>query len=326
VRAWQMLGFAARRLLIAVPLLISVVVVNFTLIELAPGDPITVLVGDYPAPDEYVAQVRKDYGLDQNLPQRLVAYLGQVARGNLGYSFVNRQPVLELILERLGATLALTLTSLAFATLVGVALGALAARRHGGAFDASLQTASLAGYSIPEFWIGQILIIVFAVWLGWLPSQGAHSLRAPRDGFGAALDTASHLVLPALALSFRYLALISRMTRASLIEVLNADFILAARSRGASERRVLFGHALRNAAPPVVTVIGYNLGLVLAGATLIESVFGWPGIGRLLFTSISARDYPVMTGILLLLSAAVVIANLLTDIVQAVIDPRVRRP
>ena len=132
--------------------------------------------------------------------------------------------------------------------------------------------------------------------------------------------------LPALALSFRYLALISRMTRASLIEVLNADFILAARSRGASERRVLFGHALRNAAPPVVTVIGYNLGLVLAGATLIESVFGWPGIGRLLFTSISARDYPVMTGILLLLSAAVVIANLLTDIVQAVIDPRVRRP
>jgi len=326
VRAWQMLGFAARRLLIAVPLLISVVVVNFTLIELAPGDPITVLVGDYPAPDEYVAQVRKDYGLDQNLPQRLVAYLSQVARGNLGYSFVNRQPVLELILERLGATLALTLTSLAFATLVGVALGALAARRHGGAFDASLQTASLAGYSIPEFWIGQILIIVFAVWLGWLPSQGAHSLRAPRDGFGAALDTASHLVLPALALSFRYLALISRMTRASLIEVLNADFILAARSRGASERRVLFGHALRNAAPPVVTVIGYNLGLVLAGATLIESVFGWPGIGRLLFTSISARDYPVMTGILLLLSAAVVIANLLTDIVQAVIDPRVRRP
>lgn len=326
MRAWQMLGFAARRLLIAVPLLISVVVVNFTLIELAPGDPITVLVGDYPAPDEYVAQVRKDYGLDQNLPQRLVAYLSQVARGNLGYSFVNRQPVLELILERLGATLALTLTSLAFATLVGVALGALAARRHGGAFDASLQTASLAGYSIPEFWIGQILIIVFAVWLGWLPSQGAHSLRAPRDGFGAALDTASHLVLPALALSFRYLALISRMTRASLIEVLNADFILAARSRGASERRVLFGHALRNAAPPVVTVIGYNLGLVLAGATLIESVFGWPGIGRLLFTSISARDYPVMTGILLLLSAAVVIANLLTDIVQAVIDPRVRRP
>ena len=326
MRAWQMLGFAARRLLIAVPLLISVVVVNFTLIELAPGDPITVLVGDYPAPDEYVAQVRKDYGLDQNLPQRLVAYLGQVARGNLGYSFVNRQPVLELILERLGATLALTLTSLAFATLVGVALGALAARRHGGAFDASLQTASLAGYSIPEFWIGQILIIVFAVWLGWLPSQGAHSLRAPRDGFGAALDTASHLVLPALALSFRYLALISRMTRASLIEVLNADFILAARSRGASERRVLFGHALRNAAPPVVTVIGYNLGLVLAGATLIESVFGWPGIGRLLFTSISARDYPVMTGILLLLSAAVVIANLLTDIVQAAIDPRVRRP
>ncbi|SED50683.1 peptide/nickel transport system permease protein [Rhizobiales bacterium GAS188] len=326
MRAGQILVFALRRLLIAVPLLVCVVVVNFTLIELAPGDPITVLVGDYPAPEEYVAQVRKDFGLDQKLPQRLFAYLGQVGRGNLGFSFVNRQAVLDLILERLGATLALTLTSLAFATLAGVSLGALAAMRRGSALDAGLQTASLAGYSIPEFWIGQILIIVFAVWLGLLPSQGAHSLRAPRDGIGMALDTVSHLVLPALALSFRYLALISRMTRASLIEVMNADFILAARSRGASERRVLFAHAFRNAAAPVVTVIGYNLGLVLAGATLIESVFGWPGIGRLLFTSIAARDYPVMTGILLLLSATVVIANLMTDIVQAVIDPRVRRP
>ncbi|MFI5015709.1 MAG: ABC transporter permease [Hyphomicrobiales bacterium] len=326
MRAGQILIYAIRRLLIAVPLLLSVVAVNFTLIQLAPGDPITVLVGDYPAPEEYIAQVRKDFGLDKPLPQQLLAYLGQVAIGNLGFSFVNRQKVLDLIVERLGATLALTLTALAFASVTGIALGAFAARRRASPIDRTVQTASLLGYSIPEFWVGQILIIVFAVWLGWLPSQGAHSLRVPRDGAGAALDAASHLALPMLALSFRYLALIARMTRASLLEVLSSDFVLAARSRGASEARVLYAHAFRNAAAPVVTVIGYNLGLVLAGATLIESVFGWPGIGRLLYTSIAARDYPVMTGILLLISAAVVIANLLTDVLQAAIDPRVRQP
>ena len=319
-----LLGFTARRLIVAVPLLLCVVIVNFTLIELAPGDPVTMLVGDYPAPVEYVAQVRHDFGLDKPLPVRLLAYLGQIAVGNLGFSFVNRQPVLSLIVERLGATLALTLTALVFATVVGIALGIIAARHRARAIDSAVQTASLAGYSVPEFWIGQVLILVFAVWLGWLPSQGAHSLRAPHQGLGALTDFVNHLVLPALALSFRYLALISRMTRSSLIEVLGSDYVLAARTRGLSERRVLFAHALRNAAAPILTVIGYNLGFVLAGATLIESVFGWPGIGQLLYSSVTARDYPVMTGILLLISATVVVANLLTDLTQAVIDPRTR--
>ncbi len=309
-----------RRLLGAVPLLLGVVVVNFTLIQLAPGDPVSILVGDFPAPPEYLAQMRHDFGLDQPLLIRLLRYLQQLAEGNLGYSFANRQPVGALILDRLGATLTLTLTALALASLLGVALGFLAARWRGGWPDRAVQITCLVGYSVPEFWLGQLLILLFAVWLGWLPAQGARSLR----GAPGLLDQLRYLVLPASALSMRYLALISRITRAALIEVLGADYVLAARARGVRERRVLFVHALRNAAAPVLTVIGYNLGFVLAGSALIETVFGWPGIGRLLYTSISQRDTPVMLGILLLVSASVVVVNLLTDLLHRAIDPRVR--
>lgn len=316
--------YTLQRLVQAIPLLLGVVVVNFTLIQLAPGDPATILIGDYPAPPEYVAQVRQEFGLDQPLGVRLVRYLGQILQGNLGYSFANRQPVAELIGARLGATLQLTVTALVAASVVGVLLGLLAARKRGTPLDVGSQAVSLFGYSIPEFWLGQLLIVVFAVSLGWLPSQGNRSLRAPPEGWAAFADGLRYLILPALALSFRYLAIISRMTRASLLEVLGSDFILAARSRGASERTVLFVHALRNAAAPIVTVIGYNVGFVLAGSALIETVFGWPGIGRLLFDSISKRDYPVLMAILLLISATVVVVNLVTDLLYAAIDPRVR--
>jgi len=316
--------YTLMRLLQAIPLLLGVIVVNFTLIQLAPGDPATILIGDYPAPPEYVAQVRAEFGLDQPIPTRLLRYLGQVLQGNLGYSFANRQPVGGLIVERLGATLQLTVTALAAACILGIALGLISARQRGTPIDLGGQTISLFGYSIPEFWLGQLLIVVFAVGLGWLPSQGNRSLRAPPEGWAAFTDGLRYLILPATALCFRYLAIISRMTRASLLEVLGADFILAARSRGASEQTVLFVHGLRNAAAPIVTVIGYNVGFVLAGSALIETVFGWPGIGRLLFDSISKRDYPVLMAILLLISATVVIANLITDLLYAVIDPRVR--
>lgn len=324
MNAQSFILFVFRRLVLAVPLLLLVVVFNFALIQFAPGDPVNVLVGDFPVPESYVEEIRREFGLDRPFAERLVIYVGQVLQGNLGFSFANRQPVLDLVLDRLGATLKLTLTALIFATLVGIVLGAVAARHHGKAIDRTIQGVVVAGDAIPEFWLGQILIVMFAVGLGWFPSQGAMSLRAPSEGFAAILSQAHYLVLPALALSFRYLALISRITRASLVEVMNSDFILAARSRGASERTVLYVHALRNAAAPVVTVIGYNLGFVLAGAALIETVFGWPGIGRLLFTSISARDYPVMVGILLLISVTVVIANLVTDIVYGLIDPRIK--
>lgn len=323
MRAGELALFAAKRLLLAIPLLLAVAVVNFGLVQLAPGDPALILVGDYPAPPEYVEQVRADFGLDRPIPEQLARYLWQLAQGNLGYSFANRQPVLDLVLDRLGATLKLTLTALTFAAVVGVLLGVLAAIYRGTRIDGGVQAFTLAGYSVPEFWLGQLLILLFAIHLGWLPSQGAQSLRGPTEGLAGFLDSLRYLVLPAFALSFRYLALIARMTRASLLEVVNADFILAARARGASEASVLFVHALKNAAPPVITVIGYNLGFILAGAALIETVFGWPGIGRLLFDSITRRDYPVMTAILLLVAATVVVANLVTDIVHARLDPRV---
>ena len=315
-----MLGFVLRRLGAAVPLLLGVVVVNFALIQLAPGDPVTALVGDYPAPPEYVAQMRHDFGLDEPLPVRLLRYMEQLAQGNLGYSFANRQPVARLIIDRLGATLTLTLTALGLASVVGIGLGIVAARSRGRAMDRTVQVVGLIGYSVPEFWLGQLLILLFAVWLGWLPAQGARSLRGSPGG----LDHLRYLVLPAFALSLRYLALIARITRTALIEVLAADHILAARARGVTERRVLFVHAMRNAAAPVLTVIGYNLGFVLAGSALIETVFGWPGIGRLLYTSISQRDTPVMLAILLLISASVVVVNLLTDLLHRALDPRIR--
>jgi peptide/nickel transport system permease protein len=318
-------GFILRRLLHAIPLLLAVVVLNFLLIAFTPGDPITLLVGDFPAPPEYVAQMRRDFGLDQPVWMQLLHYLGKVARGDFGYSFANQQPVSALIVERLGATLELTLTALAFASVVGVVLGIAAARARGGVADTAIQGVSSAGYSIPDFWLGQLLILAFAIGLGWLPSQGNNPVRGVAPGFDGFAEHLRYLILPAFALSLRYLALITRITRAAMLEVMGADFILAARARGASEWKVVVGHALRNAAAPVLMVIGYNVGFVLAGSALIEAVFAWPGIGRLLYESISKRDYPVMLAILLMVSATVVIANLVTDIVHRMIDPRIER-
>ncbi len=323
MRAGALAAFILRRLLVAVPMMACVAIVNFLLIRAAPGDPAQILMGDFPAPPGTLVAIRHAYGLDRPLWVQLATYLAQVAQGDLGYSFANRQPVAQLILERMAATLSLTVTALTLASVLGVLLGILAARRQGRWLDTLVQTVSLAGYSVPEFWLGQMLILVFAVWLGWLPAQGDASVRslAP-PGF---LEKLSYLALPALALSVRYLALIARITRSSMIQALSSDFILAARLRGASELRVILRHGLRNAAGPVVSVIGTNAGFVLAGSALIETVFGWPGIGRLLYGAISQRDTPVMLGILLVVSLCVVLANLATDILQQVIDPRISR-
>ena len=316
--------YILRRCAQAIPLLLGVVIVNFLLIQLAPGDPVTLLVGDYPAPEEYVRQVRADFGLDRPLPERLILYLVQLAHGNLGYSFSNRLSVGDLIGNRIGATLELMFTALVLALVVGVFLGVIAARGRGKIADWIAQLTALVGYSVPDFWLGQILIILFAVTLGLLPSQGIRSPRSIATGFDALTETLPYLILPTLALSVRFIALFSRITRSAMLDVLNADFVLGARAKGLSEWRVLILHVLRNAALPIVTVVGYNVGLLIAGSALIETVFSWPGIGRLLFDSITKRDYPVMTGILLLVSFTVVVANLLTDLAYAALDPRVR--
>ena len=316
--------YILKRIAQAIPLLLGVVIVNFVLIQLAPGDPVMLLVGDYPAPEEYVRQVRAEYGLDRPVQERLVLYLGQLARGNLGYSYANRMSVAELVGKRIGPTLQLMLAALIVAIIVGVFLGVIAARGRGKISDWIAQLGALVGYSVPDFWLGQVLIILFAVTLGILPSQGMRSARSVAVGWDAFFETLPYLVLPTLALSVRFIALFSRITRSAMLDVLNADFVLGARAKGLGEWRVLTAHVLRNAALPIVTVIGYNVGLLIAGSALIETVFSWPGIGRLLFDSLTKRDYPVMTGILLMVSCTVVIANLLTDLAYAALDPRVR--
>ncbi|REJ37129.1 MAG: ABC transporter permease [Bacillota bacterium] len=318
---WQ---YAVMRLLQAVPLLLGIIVINYLLIALAPGDPVTALVGDYPAPPEYIEQVRAEFGLDKPLWEQIARYVLNVVRGNLGYSFANRVPVLDLVLERLGRTLLLMLFTISAATAMGILLGTLAARRPGSLLDTVSTGIALTGYSVPEFWLGQLLILIFAVWLRWLPAGGFRDVRLELSGLDLWLNMLKHMLLPMAALSFRYMAITTRLTRASLLEVMNSEFILAARARGVSERRIFWSHGLRAAALPIVTVVGYNFSFIMAGSALVETVFGWPGVGRLMYDSIFYRDYPVLLGILLLVSVTVVIVNLLTDIAYAFLDPRVR--
>jgi peptide/nickel transport system permease protein len=316
--------YIAGRFVQAIPLLLGIVVLNFLLISLAPGDPVTVLLGEYPAPPEYVAQLREQFGLDRPLLVRLGRYVASVVRGDLGFSFAYRLPVVRLVIERLGNTLILMGTAMTVAAIAGVLLGVSAARRPRSRLDSAATGASLIGYSIPEFWLGQLLVLLFAVTLAWLPAQGIRSTRETYTGLAAATDLIRHLILPAAALSFRYIALIARITRASMLEVMHQDYVLAARARGADEGRVLWRHGMRNAAIPVVTVIGYNFAFILAGSALVETVFGWPGVGRLIFDAILQRDTPVLLGVLLLVSATVVVVNLMTDVAYAYLDPRVR--
>ena len=247
-------------------------------------------------------------------------------QGDLGYSFIAQQPVAPLIVDRVGATLTLTVTALAFASVGGVVLGVMAARLRGGPVDTGIQTAGVRRLFDSRFLARPVADPHLRDRPGLVAVAGQPADPRPaRRTSPACVEQLRYLLLPAFALSLRYLTLITRITRAAMLEVMNADFILAARARGASEWTVMTVHALRNAAAPVITVIGYNVGFILAGSALIEAVFAWPGIGRLLFESISKRDYPVMLAILLMVSATVVVANLVTDIVHRLIDPRIER-
>lgn len=323
-RQRTLVEYVAARIAAGAPLVLGVVTVVFVLVHAAPGDPTLALVGDFPVPDDYRARVRETFGLDRPLPEQYLRYVGRLLTGDLGFSYAQRRPVLDVVLERAGATALLTGTALALATLFGVLVGALAARRPFSWLDHAIGAGSLVGFSVPVFWLGQIFILVFAVLLGWLPAQGMVSLRADPAGWGRVLDIARHLVLPATALSLRQVAMTARLTRASLLEVLARDFVRSARAKGASGLRVLWGHALPNALLPVVTFVGYNLGFLLAGSALVETVFGWPGLGRLLYDSVFTRDYPVLLGIFLTVSVTVVVANILTDLLYAYLDPRIR--
>jgi peptide/nickel transport system permease protein len=318
------LGYLARRLLALFPLVLGVVLLGFAIVQLAPGDPVQVLVGDYPAPPEYVKQVRERFGLDAPRWVQLGRYVAEIARGNLGHSFFYDQPVLDVLASRVGATLLLMTSALVLAGVAGVLLGVAGGRRPGSPADHALMLLGLVGYSLPVFWLGQLLLIGFAIKLDLLPTQGMRSIAFNLTPAERVLDVVRHLALPALTLATRYVALNVRLTRTSLVEVSAMDYLTTARAKGLAERVIVYKHALRNALIPVVTVMGLNVGHLVAGAVLTETVFAWPGLGRLIFEAILHRDYPVMLGGLLLTSVFVVIGNLLADLACALIDPRIR--
>ena len=312
------------RLAWAVPIVLAILVINFLIIHLVPGDPVQALVGDFPTPPGYVEQVRKEFGLDQPISNQLGLYLLNLAQGNLGFSFANRQPVLGLILERARLTLLLMLPALTLAAILGVVLALAAAPHAGGPYDSAMTALSLVGYSMPIFWLGQLLVILFAIQLRWLPAQGMITLRNTPTGLAAVRDVLWHLVLPALSVTIYYTAIVARVARASVLETISQDYVLTARAKGLRRRAVLWRHVLPNSLIPVVTVIGYNFGYSLTGAILVETVFAWPGIGSLFISSVGNRDYPVLQGIFLFTAITVVMANVLTDILYGALDPRVR--
>jgi len=320
-----MLRSITARIAQAIGLILAVVCLNFLLIHITPGDPATVIVGESGAGDpELLEQIRAQYGLDRPVIVQLLSYVGQVATGDLGDSYFFNQSVTSLILQRLWPTVLLVGTALAFAVAAGTMVGVATARRPESPLSHGATVLALVGFSMPVFWTGIMLVILFASAWKLLPVQGWHDVSYPDGLFWNMLDVGEHLVLPALTLGLIYLAQYSRLSRASMLEVLESDYVRTARAKGLGERRVVYKHALRNAIIPVVTVIGLQFGALLSGALLVETVFNWPGLGRLAFDSILRRDTSVLLGVLLVSSVMVIVANLLTDLLYTIIDPRIR--
>ncbi|MBA3357014.1 MAG: ABC transporter permease, partial [Pyrinomonadaceae bacterium] len=301
--------FFIRRAIQSLLLILILIIVNFLLIHLAPGDPVHLLAGQS-GDEKYYEFIRAKFGLNQPLTTQLWTYLSSVLRGDLGYSLGYQQPVLRVILERIPATLLLMLSAILLSTTAGVVLGVEAARRENSFIDRAINTVALLGYSIPSFSIGLLLLIVFALHLGLFPAQNMSSVNQELTGLTFLLDVLRHLTLPAATLAIVQFAQIMRLTRTQMLTVLRENFITTARAKGLTERQVVYGHALRNAMIPLVTILGSDFGTLLSGAVLVETVFAWPGLGRLLIDSIAMRDYPVLMGIFLMISISVAVANL----------------
>jgi ABC-type dipeptide/oligopeptide/nickel transport system permease component len=301
--------FLVRRLVLTIPVLLGVATLVFALIHLIPGDPAQAILGET-ASEEEVAALRTRLGLDRPLIEQYRGFLASAVRGDLGTSLRSNAPVAQEITDRLPATLELAAAAMFVAIAFSIPLGIIAAVRRGTIVDHAATTVALAGISIPNFWLGPLLALVFAVELGWLPVSGRGTL--------------ANLVLPAISLGAALAAILARMTRASLLEELREPYVQAARARGASQSRAVLRHAFRNSLIPVVTVIGLQFGAVLTGAVITETIFAWPGIGRLLIQSIGFRDYPIVQGCVLFIAVTYVGMNLLTDLVYGVLDPRIR--
>jgi ABC-type dipeptide/oligopeptide/nickel transport system permease component len=304
-----MARYLVRRLILTIPVLVGVATLVFSLIHLVPGDPAQAMLGEGAAPQD-IAALRARLGLDRPLIVQYGSFMTALVRGDLGVSLRTNQPVTSAIVERMPATIELAIAAMMLAVAFAIPLGIVSAVRHRTRVDHAAMTLALVGISIPNFWLGPLLAIVFAVELGWLPVSGR--------------GTPAHLILPAATLAAALAAILARMTRASLLEELRELYVLAARARGASRPRAVLRHAFRNSLIPVVTIIGLQFGAVLTGAIITETIFAWPGVGRLLIQSISFRDYPLVQGCILLIAATYVAMNLLTDLLYGVLDPRIR--
>lgn len=313
-----------RRLLQALPVILGIVAINFLLLNLAPGDLVDVMAAEEQISDPLVlAQIRAEYGLDKPLHEQLFNYVWNIVNLELGYSFRHSQPVWDVIVQRLPATLILMSVSMALALFIGVVAGVVASLRVNSLYDNLISVVAIIFFAAPSFWIGLMMMVLFSVKLGLLPVSGMMTIGADYSLAGEIWDVTRHLVMPSLALGLFYAAIYARVMRASMLEVFGLDFIRTARAKGLGKKRVAFKHVLRNALLPVVTLFGLQLGTMLAGSVVIESVFSWPGIGTLVFEAVLTRNFPLVMGVLLFGSILVVIANLAVDLIYMRLDPRI---
>lgn len=320
----NILEFTFQRLLKAILVIIGVIIMNFLLIHMAPGDPATVLAGEAGAGDaQYIAQLRAQFGLDQPLYVQLWNYLKGVMTGDLGYSYRNQVPVLDLILERLPATLLLTGCAFIFSLVCGVILGVIAAYKRGTLTDSIVMTCALLFYATPLFWVALMSVLLFSIQLNWLPAFDMETVGAGLTGWARALDIARHLVLPTVTLGLFFMAVYTRLTRASMLEVMSFDFVKTARAKGVPQAQIIRRHVLRNAILPIFTFASMQAGQLVGGAILTETVFAWPGTGRLMFDALMQRDYPVLLGVFLVTAIVVVVINFVADLLYRVVDPRI---
>ena len=312
------------RLLQGLLALLLIATVNFMLVRAAPGDPVSIMAGEAGASDpQFVAQLRQQFGLDQPLPNQLASYLGRVLQLDLGFSYRQQQSVVALIMERLPATLLLTGTAFVLSLAMGIGLGALASRHAGRWIDSAITVVALVFYATPLYWLAMMAVLIFTVQMDLLPAFGFFTVGADLRGLDKALDIGRHLILPAVTLALFYMAVYARMTRAAMLEVAQMDFVKTARAKGVSPGRIQRRHILRNALLPVVTLAGIQAGGMIGGAVLTETVFAWPGIGRLMFDALLQRDYNLLLGCFLFTAAMAVLFNLITDFVYTLVDPRI---
>ena len=318
------LRYIVLRLVKTVLVAIAVVLLSFFLIRLAPGDVATVMAGQAGYADEaFMKSLRAEYGLDQPLPVQLWKYVDQVAHGDLGVSYVRSQPVLSIILERLPNTLLLDAFALLVAAAGGIWLGGVAARKPGSAMDNLTTVLAMFFYSVPQFWLGMMMMLVFAVWLNWLPPFGIETMGADYTGLARLGDVGLHILLPGMTLAFYFMASYARLTRTAMIEVADQDFVKTARAKGIREGQVARRHILRNALIPLITYAGLQASILVGGNVLVENVFSWPGVGTLAYEAVSSRDNPLLLGIFIVTAVLVSLFNLVTDIAYSIADPRV---